>query len=715
MKGSEIEDLQDISIDLQGGAMWLVMIPLAIFVVCHLYARTKPATGSTLRWMLASVRSAALVLLLASMAEPAVSMLHRVLLPPRLSILLDRSQSMAVAENGITRLGRVSSILGDAQFQQQLKNVDASYAAVSDTVAEVSWATAMNLSVGGHSTDLARGIRVGGRQLARPTQSRSMLLFSDGGHNLGEDPVTLAQELDIPVFALGVGSADAVPDIRLVDVHLPKSAYVGNPLTVAVNIVNHGFAGTPREVVVMDAGDTLATKRIVLALAGQTQSVAIEINPRTAGPRYFRVLVEPHIGEGNRSNNELLAFAKILGARIKVLLVAGGPSHDVSFLSRSLAADSSMAATAMIYKNREAAYEDRWDRLSEADVVILSNAVPGTISAQHLLAIAEKTRKGSGLLIIGDRKAFQSWTANEDLARVLPVRLAEGAYVVKETPIRIVEERQSHPVLSPLPRDVWNHLAPLSGYVPTAKEDQRGTSLIYAPVDDDPPIVVAGTYGSGKVVVGLSSSFWRLDLVTSGAGGRSHGIRQFWQSAVRWLAQRETSGRLQAAPERQVFRAGEPLVFTAQVFDEFFRAQSGAEVTVAFGDVSIQLEEAGGEYRGAWDRQGLQPGSYSFHASARFAGTVVGEDRGEFVIERHSVEDGDLRADTLLLQRIAQVSGGRYSALDDWPALMRSLNLQTQILEDIETHRLWGSTWPMVASIVLLAVEWTARKRIGMI
>ena len=120
--------------------------------------------------------------------------------------------------------------------------------------------------------------------------------------------------------------------------------------------------------------------------------------------------------------------------------------------------------------------------------------------------------------------------------------------------------------------------------------------------------------------------------MTSGVGGQAEGIRQFWQNAVRWLARRDASGRLQATSERQVYRAGEPLAFTAQVSDEFFRAQSGAEVTVSFRNISIQLEEANGEYRGSWDRQDLQPGSYRFNASARFAGQVVGEDRGEFVI-----------------------------------------------------------------------------------
>jgi uncharacterized membrane protein len=649
------------------------------------------------------------------MAEPAISMLQQSLVRPKLSILLDRSHSMSVAGSGISRLGRVSGILGDEQFQRELQRIDATFTGVADTAEEIPLEAVMNLSVGGNSTDLARGIRIGGQQLGGRTHSGSMLLISDGRHNLGEDPVNVAQELGIPIFVLGVGSAQEAPDIRLISAEISKSAHLGKPLTLSVHLINHGFAGTPVMVVVMASDDTLATKSVALSKAGQSQSVSIDINPKTVGPQYYRVLVEPHVGEGNRSNNEILVFANILGARIKVLLIAGGPGPELSFLSRSLVADSSITVTTIVYKSRNEVYEDRWEELPQADVVILSNAGPGTVSVLQLKAIAAKAYKGSGLLIMGSKNVFVGWMADDDLKQVVPVQLSDAGYVVKEVPVRAVLERQGHPLLSPLASHDWTNLAPLSGYVATAPREPRGVSLVYAPVDNNPPLIVAGTHGEGKVVVALSRSFWRLDLVTSGAGGRTENIRLFWQNAVRWLARRDASGRLQAAPERQVYRAGEPLAFTAQVFDEFFRAQSGAEVTVSFDDISIQLEEADGSYRGTWDSPGLQPGSYGFMATARFEGDAVGQDRGEFVIEGYSVEDGDLRADTLLLQQIAQVSGGRYRRLDDWHELMRSLNLQTRINEDVKTHRLWGSIWPMVAVIALLSVEWTTRKRIGMI
>jgi uncharacterized membrane protein len=370
----------------------------------------------------------------------------------------------------------------------------------------------------------------------------------------------------------------------------------------------------------------------------------------------------------------------------------------------------------MVHRKNGTFYDSDWNRLPEFDVVIMTDVGSDAVSGRVLREIAEHTKTGSGLLVAGGQKAFESWSANRELAQVLPVEFAGAGYLHLETPLRVATDRREHPVLPMRALEAWTDLAPLSGYLPTMKDRQRGISLLYAPIDDHPPLLVAGTHGSGKVMVALSSSFWRLDLVTSGAGGPSEAVRQLWQNTVRWLAQRDAGGRLHAAPDREVYRAGEPIAFWAQVFDEFLRPQSGARVSIAVGDVSIELEEGrNGEYRGLWDGQGLEQGPHSFEASASIESDLIGEARGDFVIEQHSVEDADLRADTLLLQQIAQASGGRYRRLEDWPALMRSVNLHTHILEDIETFRLWGSIWPLVATIALLAMEWTIRKRVGMI
>ena len=309
----------------------------------------------------------------------------------------------------------------------------------------------------------------------------------------------------------------------------------------------------------MEGDDTLATKRFVLSKAGQTQSVSIDINPKTPGPQYFRVFVEPHIGEGNRSNNEILAFANILAARIRVLVVAGrAQSRAVASFPEALQRIPSIAATAMVYKNHETAYEDRWQELSGADVVILLSVGPRTVSAQHLKAIAEKDRKRFRSPDSRGQESISKLDGQRGSGEGSPCATGKRRICSKGSPPSRRRGRQNHSVFSPLAHDVWTQLAPLSGYVPTAQEDQPGISSSTLR-----SIMIPHSSWLGPMVRESHRRVVHFVLASGPGnqrcGGRPQSIRQFWQSAVRWLGQGETSGRLQAAPERQVYRAGEPL------------------------------------------------------------------------------------------------------------------------------------------------------------
>ena len=122
-------------------------------------------------------------------------------------------------------------------------------------------------------------------------------------------------------------------------------------------------------------------------------------------------------------------------------------------------------------------------------------------------------------------------------------------------------------------------------------------------------------------------------------------------------------------------------------------------------------EEGGGRYGGSLG--GLEPGDYSYRAEARMGDVLIGADEGGFLVERHSIESVDLRADKVLLDEIARRSGGEYRSLGQWRDLPALLPLQKRLVEKAHTLPLWGPTCPLV--LVLLGIEWGLRKRRGMI
>ena len=65
----------------------------------------------------------------------------------------------------------------------------------------------------------------------------------------------------------------------------------------------------------------------------------------------------------------------------------------------------------------------------------------------------------------------------------------------------------------------------MPGYFPVDRGRRGGAMVLLEAADGDgaegAPLVVAGTHGRGKVMAALSASWWRLDLLTSGVGGRA--------------------------------------------------------------------------------------------------------------------------------------------------------------------------------------------------
>lgn len=289
----------------------------------------------------------------------------------------------------------------------------------------------------------------------------------------------------------------------------------------------------------------------------------------------------------------------------------------------------------------------------------------------------------------------------------------------RETLLQLAPQGRRHPVVR-LPTanggDPWTELPPLPGYFPVVRLRPGAIGLVEGTGSERPSLMVAGASGQGKVIAALSAAFWRLELLSSGVGGRPQTMSQFWRNAVNWLAIKTPAGRVRASTERPVYRSGEPLIFVAQVFDELLRPQEGAALQVALepGELQFSLsDEGGGSYRRSWS--GLGPGEYTYTVRAYAAGSAIGEDRGRLLIEQHSVESMDVRADPALLGEMARVSGGRISPLDDWRELLEALPLQQRLVEKESLMPLWGRTWVAIMVLALLVLEWLVRKRCGMI
>ena len=699
---------------LDGVWLWLLLVPVLAWLGRWIYRRTRPAVDPATGRLLWILRATALALILFVLAEPLLAWFARSARRPVVVALLDTSASMNVVEQGSSRLQRAVEVLGGG-LRDDLR--DAVVRRFSGRPRPVSLDTLSRVAAGGWSTDLSAALVSAEDAVPEGRTLGGVLLVSDGRHNLGEDPATVAASLGVPVFALGTGSGDPAADVQLLSAAAPEAAFAGRPVRLRLSLRSWGYQGQAAQVSVSTEEEELVRSRVVLGADGQVLPADLELPPLAAGPHLLTVAVAGLDGELTGQNNRRLLSLHLRRDRLRVLLAAGGPGAEAAFLRRALAADSSLQVTARIRRDDRSFYggEPLPGSLEDWDCLVLVD--PDADLADALGGIEAFLRSGRGLLVFAGSRLLG---APGPLDRLLPLSW-DRPPVIEATgdPVEAAPGGRGHPLGRMLAQtaagDSWRGWPPLAGTLRAGRPGPRSRLLLRTSAGD--PVLVAGSVGPGRVLVASGTGFWRLDLLAAGLGEQAGSLRAFWPAAVRWLAAASAQGRVRSSPESPVYRAGEPAAVVAEVYDELNEPVDSARVTIRLGPGGREsaMESAGaGRFRAAWT--GLEAGEYTYEVEASHRGAGLGRSGGRFVVESHSVEAVDLRADPGLLAEIAALSGGEYRPLEAWRDLRGRLRPPPRVVPEerrlaVEVdHYLWLSL-----AALLLAGEWVIRKRGGML
>jgi uncharacterized membrane protein len=716
----------DLAISQQGKGIYLWIIPFVAVGVYWIYQLTQPVVRSRVRWLLIGLRVASLSLILLVLAELIFSFWHNKIERPAVLALVDVSPSMDIEEAGFSRLNRVKTLIKSDAFKSMRKVTRESLWAVGEEPFLVAQDQIDSLEVYGKATDLSRALRGSIRQMQERKNLESILLISDGAHNLGEDPVRAAEELGVPIYSLGVGSAEAPADIQIFKIVAPPTGYLASPVEMEVYLRHWGYEKRQIEVALYEGDQELMRKSTILPSQDQIAKVVFQVDPTQAGPRIYRFYVMPQEGEILRHNNEALVHVHILQAKTRVLILAGGPSIDMAFARRALAADSNLVVETRTMKDDNRFYEEGLPvetLLKDKDAVVLLDMPMQTLDSVLGEALKDYVTAGGGLLFKGVTKSLDRWEGGHPVAGLLPVVIPLGIRLEQQMiSLQATANGQGHPVIRLKNRsdaeegDPWAKLPPLPSALSKVQVKDGATVLVESRAEGLKPLIVAGTFARGKVIAFLAESAWRLDLLSSGVGGQPHTIRRFWRNAVKWLALEESTDLVRVASERHIYRGGQEVRFIGQVFDELLRPEANARVELGLDSVdrTIQLQAQGdGTYSGTW--LDIEPGKYRFKAKAVLDGSLIGTDQGHFIIEEYTIETADIRANNARLHEMSRISGGAYAALDEWPALEEKMNLQAQLVQRNLQISLWGRTDVLILVMALLSIEWIGRRRYGML
>ncbi len=686
----------------------------------YVYRYTIPIVSTSKKILLIALRTLALLLLLFVIFEPILTLTKKFVLEPVNLIFIDNSRSMQI-KDGTHRVKLIDNFLNDANSNALFTN--STLYSFGNGVKKVSTDSLSKFNFSEGSTNFSK---IFNDVKKDKSNISSVIIVSDGVITDGTNPLYTAEKLNVPVFAVGVGDTSKHKDIELKNVLYNEYIYAQSPTTIQGTILNNGFGNQSANVSFYE-NDLLIEQKTIKLSADGVQNINFIYTPNTSGEKKLTMEISNLKGEFTAANNKRIFYVNVLSNKIKVLLISGAPSPDLSFIKNTLAEDKNLSINSItqIAQNNFLEKNNRKELIDSSQIIFLigfpTSETPNDLLNEVYDAINNKSKPFfitlSGRIDFSRLKQLQSelpFIASNPSSSSIEVQPNISA---SESDNPLIQNNAQNPI------EVWNNLPPV--FQPQANyrakpEDEIISTVKINNVPINSPLIVSRILGSKRSIAVLAKNIWKWKLQT--ADDNLNLFDNFILNSIKWLNTSSKQKQVTIKTSKKNYSSGENIDFTGQVYDETFNPVSDAEVKVQVkgkkGNYNLTLSAVGnGLYEGSL--QINKAGNYSYSGEATQNGKNFGIDAGKFNIGEVDIEMINPQMNYSFLSSLANETGGKFfNASDDNQLFSIIKNLNKRAFKEktiVSEIKLWSNEWLMAIAILLFALEWFFRKRAGML
>jgi uncharacterized membrane protein len=614
------------------------------------------------------------------------------------AVLIDRSESMALAGAGATRYEQALAFARD----QLLPALERAGLAVdlylfAEASERVDPPALRGSAPRGRETNLAAAIARAAGDGAPPPLA--VVALTDGAANQpdqGGHALSALTGLGVPFIGVGFGSDRGTPTLALRRLDAPAEAAPGSELTLTAQLEATGIGEEMTfELVLMRDGRLRDTQTVRHRGSGPFTHRFTVRDTEEGEHRYEVRLVPPDVPTLHSPATAAQAAVRVVKEpELRVLYVQGALTWDYKFIAVALRDDPALRLTgltrtadrSLFRQNVESAQEllDGFpatiEQLAPFRVVVLSGLRPADLSpAQQELLVRFSSELGGGVLVIGGAATFEQGWRGSRLEDLLPVVFAGDPGVVgldQPFHLQVTAEALDHPLFrisdsAPAAAALWRGLPAFSHYGRVDAVKPGAEIWMKHPSDEGPTgrrvLMAIQRYGAGLTAALMVDGLWRWRLAKD---AEPAAYDRFWRQLLRHL------GSAGAAEVAISFDGDAP------------RPQS---------DVRVSLER---QRRPANVAGGPDPFEVRVERVSDVPGTEAGSPAGAAAepVLTHRVElvparpvDVSFRADHTGLYRVSvHGAGGRLVALRTIE--VRNTNVElVQTARDMEHLRQWAA------------------------
>ncbi|MBI1353946.1 MAG: hypothetical protein GC160_06335 [Acidobacteria bacterium] len=656
------------------------------------------------------------------------------------SVLLDASRSMGLAENGKSRLDQSLEALPAVVQGLSEKFAVRLYSFSSDVDRMESLA---DVPAPGSSSRIGESVAAVLRESAAAPLG-AVIVVSDGSDNSGTFNRELMAEIrkrNVPVHTVGVGREKIPNDLELADVVVAPKALPKSQVSAQATIRHDGSTGKTR-LTVRDGSKILASKDIELRPNEPSQVEWIDFPAGDPGLRDLRFAIDPLPGEEITGNNAQARVMDVPRGSRSVLYVEGEPRWEYKFMRRALTDDPSVRLVSLLRTSANKYYRQGVDHDGELedgfplkaeelfayDGLIIGSFEAAFFSPEQQRMIREfVNRRGGSLLMLGGKRGLSDggWDASQT-ADAFPVSLTglnANTFTREKAAVRLTA-RGADSLICRLDGDpaknaeLWKEMPQVADYQLLGDMKPAAVSLLEVQAGAEwRPLLVSQSFGRGKALVFATGGSWRWKMQLPHEDERHF---TFWRQLIRGLAA-NSPGPVTLTSDRSLYADDPRVKLRAEVRTKEYEIANNATVTATItpekGEpLTVEMFPAPNE-EGVYlaETTATQPGSYRVEAKAFLGDDALGSALLHIRREDGVAEDFQPAQNRQLLERLSEQTGGRYWTLSELAGLPEEVRFSEAGITARENLDLWDMPALFLLLLGLKSSEWLLRRKWGTI
>jgi hypothetical protein len=537
-------------------------------------------------------------------------------------------------------------------------------------------------------------------------------IFSDGIVNEGGNPVFTALALNAPVNYMLIGDTIQKNDLVIKDVFYNKTAFIESSVPVNVEINAFNYDKTVN-VILYEEDKQIDSRLITISRANSTYNLKFNVSSPSGGVKKYKVEVAREGDEITDKNNYSEFFIKFIDNKFKVLVLAGGPSADFSFISEEIKKIQNFETTFLTQKTSSEFYEGAFPSPDDYQVFMLIGYPTNISNPEYLNRIKESLEKNkSAVLFFESRNTDYGKLAL--LENLLPFKTASPSDVEEETGIRTV---------SSLNTEIFNKpelLGKINGFPSIFKN--RTTYIINPSAETfltstrggEPVLSIQKTLNNNSAAFLAHGLYkWRLNPVNYGAG---EVLNYIITNTVVNITDKEKQKKLFVETTSPVFSKFENVKFTASLNPAFVTGGENIKIRISGSKfrTELELKEINNMYFEG-EINVPEDGDYQYTAELSKQGQYIEGDEGRFIVGENNYEYKLTRPDKSILSSLSSSTGGvnlNTMSPGEMSNMLKEVNSRSSKEVQLSGNLpLNINPFYLFGVILLLGLEWFFRKR----